>query len=174
MTQHSSGLGSRPIALGGVLAAGSLALLCLASAIPAGRVGFIATAGLFPAVGVLACGRILGTLCWAVTGLLGLLILPDKGAALLYLFLLGLYPVVKSAIESLGCLWVEWCLKLVYLNGALAVCWFLFQHLIVPDPPEWLTEHLWLAALAWNLVFLIYDRCLSQVITLLQRWLFSH
>lgn len=74
-------------ALGGVLAAGSLAVLWLACITPTGRLGVTAAAGLFPISAVLLAGRGAGLLCWAAASVLGLLILPDKGVALMYLCL---------------------------------------------------------------------------------------
>ncbi len=87
-------------ALGGVLAAGSLAVLWLACITPTGRLGVTAAAGLFPISAVLLAGRGAGLLCWAAASVLGLLILPDKGVALMYLCFMGLYPVVKSRLEQ--------------------------------------------------------------------------
>ena len=97
--RFSSGAGR--VAVGGILAAGSLAVLWLASVTPTGQLGVTAVAGLFPVGAVLAAGRTAGYLCWAAASILGLLLLPDKGAALMYLCFLGLYPVVKSRLESL-------------------------------------------------------------------------
>ena len=117
-------------ALGGVLTAGSLALIWLAS--------------VFPVAGVLSGGPGVGYLCWAAAGILSLLLVPDKGTALLSLLFFGRYPVVKSRMEGLHSRWREWGLKLVFFNAVLTLCWFLFRVLFLPDPPQWLTEHLWL------------------------------
>ena len=77
--RFSSGAGR--VAVGGILAAGSLAVLWLASVTPTGQLGVTAVAGLFPVGAVLAAGRTAGYLCWAAASILGLLLLPDKGAA---------------------------------------------------------------------------------------------
>lgn len=159
---------SGPVALGGVLATGSLAILWLACVVPSGRLGLTAVAGLFPVVGVLAAGRTAGYLCWAAGGILGLILLPDKGVALLYLVFLGLYPVVKSRIESLGRLVPEWALKLLFFNGALTLFWFVLRSLFLPSLPQWLGENSLLLYGGGNLVFVIYDVGLSRLIALFQ------
>lgn len=159
---------SRSVALGGVLAAGSLAILWLACVVPSGRLGLTAAAGLFPVAGVLAAGRAAGYLCWAAGGILGLILLPDKGVALLYLIFLGLYPVVKSRIESLGRLGLEWALKLVFFNAALTLFWFALRGLFLPSPPQWLGENSLLLYGGGNVVFVIYDVGLSRLIALFQ------
>ena len=156
------------VALGGVLAAGSLAVLWLACVVPSGRLGLAAAAGLFPMAGVLAAGRAAGYLCWAAGGILGLIMLPDKGVALLYLAFLGLYPVVKGRIESLRRRSAEWVLKLVFFNGVLTLFWFLLQGLFLPDPPHWLGENSLLLYAVGNLVFVVYDVGLSKLIALLR------
>lgn len=159
---------SRSVAVAGVLAAGSLAVLWLACVAPSGRLGLTAVAGLFPVAGVLAAGRVAGYLCWAAGGILGLILLPDKGVALMYLAFLGLYPVVKSRIESLRRLGVEWVLKLAFFNVMLTLFWYVFRSLFLPQPPQWLGDNSLLLYGAGNLVFVAYDVGLSRLIALFQ------
>ena len=71
------------MALVGVLAALSLALLLLASFSPSGRMGIAAVAGLVNAAAVISGGLHSGFLCWAEAGILGLILSPDKGNILL-------------------------------------------------------------------------------------------
>ena len=152
------------VALGGVLAAGSLAVLWLACVVPSGQLGVTAVAGLFPVGAVLAAGRGAGLLCWAAASILGLLLLPDKGVALMYLVFLGLYPVVKSRLEQLKSRPAEWAGKLVFFNAALSLLWFAFQGLLLPNLPEWLTGQVWMLYGAGNLIFILYDVALSRLI----------
>lgn len=152
------------VALGGVLAALSLLLLYLGCMMPTGRMGMVAVAGLVPAAGVVSGGLAAGFLCYGAAGLLGLLLLPDKGCALLYLLFFGLYPMVKSLIERLRKLPVELLLKLVFFNGVLAVLWFGFSALLFPMLPEFLHSAL-PVFLAGNGAFLVYDYGFSKLIT---------
>ena len=151
-------------ALGGVLAAGSLAVLWLACVTPTGRLGVAAAAGLFPIGAVLRAGRGAGRLCWAAASVLGLLILPDKGVALMYLCFMGLYPVVKSRLEQYASRPLEWVGKLACFNAALTLLWVAFRGLFLPALPEWLAGKVWLLYGAGNLVFLLYDWGLSRLI----------
>ena len=152
-------------AVGGILAAGSLAVLWLACLVPSGQLGVTAAAGLFPVGAVLAAGRGAGALCWAAASLLGLLLLPDKGVALMYLLFLGLYPVLKSRLEQSRHLAAEWAGKLLVFNAALTVLALLFRELFLPALPPWLGER-GMAVLygAGNLVFVLYDVALSRLI----------
>ena len=166
-TRMSRGRSGRT-ALGGVLAAVSLALLWVAGMAPSGRLGLTALAGLGPVVAVLTAGRGAGYLCWAASGVLGLLLTPDKGAAALYLVFFGLYPVVKARLESMDRRWAEWALNLIYFNGVLTGFVALFQQLIFPVLPNWMTGLPVLYGLG-NLVFVLYDVGLSRLIALLLR-----
>lgn len=152
------------VALGGVLAAGSLAVLWLACVVPSGQLGVTAVAGLFPVGAVLAAGRGAGLLCWAAASILGLLLLPDKGVALMYLVFLGLYPVVKSRLEQLKSRTAEWAGKLAYFNAALTLLWFAFRELFLPALPEWMSAQAWVLYLAGNVIFILYDIALSRLI----------
>ncbi len=154
-------------ALGGVLAAGALVMLWLACVAPSGRLGLSAVGGLFPMAATLAAGRGAGYLCWGAAGLLGLVILPDKGVALLFLAFFGLYPVVKGAIESLRRLPVEWGLKLAFFNVILTISWFVFRELFLPNPPQWLGDNTLLLYGAGNVVFVMYDVGLSRLVAML-------
>ena len=158
--------GAERTALCGLCAAGSLVFLLLACVAPSGRMGLTAVAGLFPVAAVLRAGASAGYLTWIVSGLLGIILLPDKGVGLLYLLFLGLYPVVKGNIESLRRLPLEWVLKFLYFNVALAVCWFGVRSLFLPDVPEWLGTPLLFAG--GNVVFFVYDIGLSRIIGLLR------
>ena len=152
------------VALSGVLAAASLAVLWLACVTPSGQAGVTAAAGLFPVGAVLSAGGGAGLLCWGAASILGLLLLPDKGVALMYLVFFGLYPVVKSRLEQLKSRPAEWAGKLVFFNAALSLLWFAFQGLLLPNLPEWLTGQVWMLYGAGNLIFILYDVALSRLI----------
>lgn len=152
------------VALGGVLAALSLLLLYLATMMPSGRIGMVAVAGLVPAAGVVSGGVAAGFLSYGAAGLLGLLLLPDKGCAVLYLIFFGLYPLVKSMIERLRKLPLELLLKLVFFNLVLAVLLFGFSAFLFPMLPEFLHSTLPIFVVG-NIVFLIYDYGFSKLIT---------
>lgn len=152
------------VALGGVLAALSLLLLYLGSMMPTGRMGMVAVAGLVPAAAVVSGGLAAGFLCYGAAGLLGLLLLPDKGCAVLYLLFFGLYPMAKSLIERLRRLPLELLLKLAFFNLMLAVLWFALASFLLPMLPARLNSALPVFAVG-NGAFLVYDYGFSKLIT---------
>lgn len=159
---------SGKISLGGILAAGSVALMLCSNLLPISRTGLVAIAGLFPMIGVVAAGHAVGYLSWFTAGILGLLLLPDKGNALLYLLFFGLYPVLKGQIEGIRKLLLEWILKFIYFNLTFLLCWFVFRHIFLTGSSPLNSISLPVLFLAGNVVFVCYDLLLSHVVALLR------
>ena len=157
--------GSRRTALVAMLGALSLVILYLAALSPTGRLGIVALAGLVPGAAVVSAGLGGGLLCYGVAGVLGLLLLPDKGLALLYLIFFGLYPMVKSVAEGLASRVLEWAVKLAFFNLALGLFWFVLGAVFLPLLPAVLSQAAWLAFLVGNGVFVAYDYGFSRLIS---------
>lgn len=157
------------IALGGILAAGSIAIMMFACILPASRTGLVAISGLFPMVGVLIGSRMVGYLCWFSTGVLGIFLLPDKGCALLYLLFFGLYPVLKSQIESIRKFVLEWILKLLFFNFVFLFVWFTFQNLFLAQGVTGGEIQLPVLILMGEVMFVCYDFLLSHIVALLRK-----
>lgn len=94
----------------------------------------------------LTCEALYGTalLAYVVTGGIALFIVPDKLTAVLYLALMGHYPVFKSYVDSRGInRLAAWCVRLLYCNLWLiaGICFVLFisgQHMPADLPvPVW-------------------------------------
>ncbi|WP_317380614.1 hypothetical protein [uncultured Intestinimonas sp.] len=151
------------LALSALLTALSLVILWGAAMAPWGRMGLVALAGLTPAAAVISGGPAAGGLCWAGTGILALLLLPDKGCGLLYLLFFGLYPLVKYAAERLSRRPLELLVKLAFFNAALTVLWFGLRAVFLWGLPQ--AEGLgWLLYPVGNGIFLAYDYGFSRLI----------
>lgn len=147
-----------------MLSAVSVILLYLSSVMPTMRIGLVAIAGILPAFLVLRFGVSAGFISYAAASLLALLLLPNKLTALLYIILFGHYPMVKSLIERIRRLWLEWVLKLALFNVLLAILMalnslFLDRSIIegifsfnMPVPVLYIALFA-----AGNIVFVIYD-----------------
>lgn len=153
------------VSLVGMLTALSLAFLYLSAISPMGRLGVVAIAGVFPAGAVVSVGLGAGFFCYGATGILGLLLLPSKGSAVLYLIFLGLWPMLKSLLEHLPNRILEWVCKLAVFNCILAICWFGLRELFLPFLPPLLTDG-WMIFAAGSVAFVIYDVGFSKLIAL--------
>lgn len=158
------------IALTGLLSAVALVFLYAAGVIPSGWMGVTAVSGLVVAVAVSSAGYLSGVLCYLVAGILGLLLVPAKQVAVLFICLFGLYPLLKIKFERLKGRILEYLLKLAFFNLMLVVLYFLAYGLFFQGIE---------AELAWNIpyviymaagsiIFLLYDFAFSKVMVLLQ------
>ena len=154
---------TKSIALGGVLAAMAVCILCLGSLIPVNTyVSPMLCAILLQAV-LNLCGRRIAWAWFAAVAILGLLLCPDREAAGVFLAL-GYYPIVKSLLDGkkLSALW-----KGLYFNGSiLALYWVLLQVLGLPGLREEFqglgTVFLVALLLAGNLTFFLLDLVLNK------------
>lgn len=151
------------IAFAAVLTAFSLVILYAAAVAPTGRLGLVALAGLLPAASVVSTGLWGGLVTYGAVGLLGFLLLPDKGGVILYLVFFGLYPIVKYGIERLKNLLLEIVLKLLFCNGAFALIWFAFRTALL-GAVSFGDLALWMIWIGVNVVFLVYDYGFSKLI----------
>lgn len=152
------------LAAGAVLTALSLLVLWFSCYVPSGQMALVAAAGLLPAAAVISAGGLpAGFLSYGASGLLSLLLLPDKGSALLYLLFFGLYPMVKSLAEGRPVQWQRWGMKLAFFWLMLSVLWFLLRKVFLPFLPPALDS----APLVYGVgtvVFLIYDYGFTKLI----------
>ena len=118
---------TKRIALGGVLSALSVAILWLGSLLPGYVIPAAAVAGLVPAAAVLTGSLCAGLAVYGTSGLLALLLLPQKSAAIWYLVFFGHYGVVKSLAEQLKSRAAEWGVKWLTYTAAFLILYFLLH-----------------------------------------------
>ncbi|MDD3165071.1 MAG: hypothetical protein PHS97_04360 [Oscillospiraceae bacterium] len=149
------------LALCAMLTALGTVLLFAGAVTPTGKLALLAVALLAPAAAVLQCGARWALGCYAATAIVALLLLPVKSMAILYL-LAGYYGVLKACIERIGKLKLEWLLKLVWLNLLLGVCYLGLSGLLLNAVT--LPGGVWIAAVALNGAFVLYDLAYSKLI----------
>ncbi len=154
---------SKPAFLG-LLAALSLAVLFLAGVSPTGRLSLTALSGLAVAAAVLKTGLGGGFLCWAAVSILGVALLPSKSCAALYAVFFGLYPAIKSLIERLGRLWLEWALKLLFFLAAMTLCVLALKGLFSEEVFAAAFDKLALAYPVGCAAFVLYDLAFTGLI----------
>jgi hypothetical protein len=161
---------ARFITVSAVLMALTVVFAYLGSIFPAIRVAMIAVASLFTVAAVVEAGLGSAVLVYVGSALLGILLLPDKTAAFLYLLFFGFYPIVKSLSEGIKPQAVQWGVKIAVFYAAFTAVWFLFRALVFSA--ELLTSVTGAAALGLSLVYLIagmafilYDIGLTRLIS---------
>lgn len=168
MKQHRK---SWTMAYCGMAAALCVALMLLGAVIPIAMFIAPAVAGFLVATVCVECGRTMALTAYAAVSLLALLFVPDKEVALIFVFLLGYYPLAKPKFDRIRPALLRVLCKLLLCNGAvLAMYGLLF--LLVPAgsvAQELRTTALAGAALTLamgNVAFLLYDRALHNMLLL--------
>ena len=157
---------AKPIALGGVLAALSAAVLLLGGFLPVGTYVAPMLAAL-PLVVLLR--ELSASLCvgwYAVTALLSVLLCPDKETAFVFVFL-GWYPILRPRLEKLP-LPLRLGLKLLIFNLAIVSLYglliFVFQlDALVQEARQTGRVLLIVMLLLGNLCFLLFDALLKRL-----------
>jgi len=151
---------TRFITVTAMLIAVSVGLLYMTSLLPAARIAVAAVAGLMSAAAVIECGVLSGIACFVVSSALSVVLLPVKSAALLYILFFGYYPVIKSLIERLDKIALEWTLKLMIFNAAVTAAYLLWRFGFMPDIDfgAWALIVMYLAG---NVCFILYDLAFS-------------
>lgn len=149
-----------------LIAAFSLILLFAAGFFSTLSITLAVFASLLVAIVFLECGRTHAFLCYLTVSLLTFLFVTDKSVALMYVLIFGPYPIFKSIAESVRLAAIEYLLKFLFFNAALAVLGLLLQAFaafpVVPDIP-WVYP---LTFLFLNTAFFIYDIGFSRLVSL--------
>ena len=115
-----------PVALGGMLAAAAVVMMCIGTIIPVATYAAPVLCMMICQTVLKCCGSRIAWAWYAVVAILGLLLAPDKEAAAVFLAL-GYYPVVKPKLDRMR---GKWLWKGLLFNGSvLALYWILLKPL---------------------------------------------
>lgn len=151
------------MALGGVMAALAVVVMCLGGMIPAATFVCPMLCMMLLTVVLRRCGSRIGWAWYGAVAILSLLTSPDKEAAAVFTFL-GYYPILKPKLDALP---LGWLWKLLYFNvDILAMYWLLLNIFamteIVEDFAEMGRIMTAVMLLMGNVTFLLLDRLLAR------------
>ena len=155
------------IALGGICAGLSIVLLACTGLFPYATAALPALAGFLTAPVVIESGKRWAVLTYAAVAAVAVFITPDISAAFAYIFFFGYYPILKSLIERLRKIVLEWILKLAAVNLAITAVYLVVRSFFSLAETEVIlfgidvTWAFWIAA---NVVFVLYDIVLTRLI----------
>lgn len=120
---------AKPMALGGVMAALAVVIMCMGGIIPVATYVCPMLCALLLAVVLRFVGKRIAWAWYAAVAVLSLLLGPDKEAAAVFVFL-GYYPIIKPWVDKrrLPVLW-----KLLIFNGAIGIMYALLLYLFRLD-----------------------------------------
>lgn len=155
---------AKSIALGGMLAALALVIMCLGGLIPIVTYVCPVLCMMLLTFVLLLCGRRIAWAWYSAVMLLCLLIAPDKEAAVVFAFL-GYYPIVKPKLDRLP---LRWLWKLLLFNAMILLAYTVLIYLLGIDRvvTEFRQLGFWLTAitlLLGNLCLFLLDRILTTL-----------
>ena len=144
----------------------SVILILGACVIPGFDLTLLAVASAVGTFTVVEAGPRYGALQYAGAAILGLLLAPEKAAAILYLIFFGIYPVVKYFAEKPPGRWVQLALKCGFCIAVTVLSLAAASEIVLGDLtlPEWFP--FWGLVPAALVMFLMYDYVLTIVIQL--------
>ncbi len=165
---------SSKCAIGGIVAALSLVLMISVAVIPFLTYALPAVAGLLIIFVVVEIDKKWAFGVYCTVAILGMLLVPDKEVAVMYLAFFGYYPIMKAAIESKLPIVIEWIVKVGTFILTMVVAYFLmmkFMGVTIDETEEWGVMAYPILLGMGTFAFVIYDIALTKMITLyLMKW----
>ena len=153
---------ARQIALGGMLAAVAMVIMCLGSLIPVATYACPMLCCAIQFVVLAFCGKRIAWAWYGVVAILAVLLAPDKEAAIVFVFL-GYYPLIKQLLDGskLALLW-----KFLYFNVSILAAYWIMIHILGLDHVTQENAELGLAGLVLllalgNITFYLLDKLLN-------------
>ena len=133
----------------------SLALLYVATLIQTGTLALQYAVGLILMLTVSQSGIFYGICSYMATGILCIILLPDKSAAISYFVFFGSIPLMKYFAEKCPRI-LEWIIKVIFINIFIYGLYFAFSKVLVTYSSPII--YLWISAFITGV---IYDLLLS-------------
>ena len=156
---------TKKLTVSAMLAALGVVLLYLGSLVDVLDISMAAVVSLCAVFAVIEYGGAWPWLIYLVTGLLSLLLLPNRSPAVLYLLFFGYYPILKEKLERRSRV-VSWVLKELVFQLALALMLAIGHFFLnMSEGAEPLYYYASFALIA-EIAFPVYDIALTRLITL--------
>lgn len=151
------------MALGGVLGALAVVIMCLGTLIPVGTYVCPMVCAVVLQMVLKTCGTRIAWAWYGAVAILGLLLAPDKEAAAVFVFL-GHYPIVKPKLDRKR---LPWLWKGLLFNAAILILYWLLLRLfgmeqLVSEFQELGAAMTILLLVLGNVTFFLLDRLLGM------------
>lgn len=149
------------MALGGVMAALAVVVMCMGGLIPIATFICPMVCMLLLVVVIARCGNRVSWAWYGAVSILSLLLGPDKEAAAVFVFL-GYYPILKPKMDRLP---LRWLWKLIFFNVVILLMYWLLLNVfgmaeLVDEFAEMGTILTVVTLLMGNVTFFMLDRLL--------------
>ena len=160
---------SSKCAIGGIVAALSLVLMISVAIVPFMTYALPAVAGALTIFMVIETDKKWAFGVYCTVAILGMLLVPDKEVAVMYLAFFGYYPIYKAFLENKLPLAVGWIIKVLTFAGTMAGSYYLmmkFMGVTIDETEDWGVWAYPILLGMGTVTFIIYDIALTKMITL--------
>lgn len=156
------------VALGGIVSALCLVLMFLAGIMPALYITLPMAAGALLMIIVTEVSTGWGMLTYIAVGILSMFMIADKEAALLFVMIVGHYPVMRSLIDKVKLRLLRTILKLIVFNVCAVSFYYVTVYLfgiqqMLEEMKEYGRYGTLILLVLCNILFLIYDFLLDAL-----------
>ncbi len=161
---------ARKLAFSSVMTALTVVSLYGSVALPTGRIALLAIASLCVLITHAECGTKYSFIQYITTALISALIIPYKSQVILFIAFIGYYPIVKSYIERIESVWLEWVVKILFFNALFILAYFvinsfLLNYIHFGSIFMYALAHLFWVFIIFEILFVIYDYLLSLFVS---------
>ena len=166
---------SYKVALGGVIASIAIFIMFLTGFGPFLTYLCPMCAGALLVMIVIEVSRKWAFATYVAIALLCVFITPDKESAMLFIFLFGYYPILKSIIEKVKSRVTEWIIKMAVFNISVVSAYWLLMNVfgmgqLLDSLGDWGKYGVLIFLGLANLAFVMYDYALSSVVDSYIKW----
>ena len=156
---------TRRLAVCAMLSALGVVLLYLGALVEVIDISMAVVASMLCVFAVIEYSGAYPWMIFGVTGILSILLLPNKTPAAMYLAFFGFYPIIKAKLEGLPKV-LSWVLKEIVFNIALAVMMVLVMFVFTVGETEVGFVYIAVFVLLCEFAFVLYDIALTRLISL--------
>lgn len=154
---------TKKVVLSGILSAIVLILLFISSVSFVLDYTVVVLASVIIMVAVIEMSKSWAFLVYIAAAILSLFLIPLKDSKLIFIFLLGYYPIIKSFLEKLNNRILEYVLKILVFNISMGLCIYLFKSLFISPEDILSPTIIAVSIVVLNLTFIIYDLAISKI-----------
>ncbi|MGL5973398.1 MAG: hypothetical protein ACRCZK_06795 [Oscillospiraceae bacterium] len=160
---------TKKITLTSITCSISITLMLLTTVFPFSSYALPGIAGSLFSIIVIEVNRKWATMCYIVTSLLSVFLVPDKEVAFMFIFLLGYYPILKSLIEEKYNKPIQYIIKILIFNFSIILAYSIL--IFILKIPSFKLEENNISTLVpvflllfGNITFILYDIAITQCI----------
>ncbi len=164
------------VSLGGIITALSIVFMFMTGLLPLFVYVIPALCGAMLLIIAIEISSTWSYLTYAAISVLSLLLVPDKEAALLYVFLMGFYPTLKLRLDKIKPIALSYTVKLLIYNLLIVLYYNITIRIISSsslqeDMGEFGRYGIYIFWAVTNVVFLIYDIAIGRLMGLYLDWI---